>query len=160
MKVITDNEALVQLNDLLFLQSSDLAIPSSIILKVFRSGITVIDDTNRYDFVRFTEAEDIEYFRQLDWMIDYGKVKNMSEEELENLLSIMLDKMDFLDKAEQSIPVNQSQKRHELLQAFSLLVFKFCSLRDILWYKQGHISLNLPEIEPSGTRKLKKDVKH
>lgn len=157
MKIITDNEALVQLNDLLFLQSSDLAIPSSIILKVFRSGITVIDDTNRYDFVRFTEAEDIEYFRQLDWMVDYGKVKNMSEEELENLLSIMLDKMDSLDKAEQSIPVNQSQKRHELLQAFSLLVFKFCSLRDILWYKQGHISLNLPEIEPSGTRKLKND---
>ena len=134
----------------------ELAIPSSIILKVFRSGITVIDDTNRYDFVRFTEAEDIEYFKQLDWMIDYGKVKNMSEEELENLLSIMLDKMDFLDKAEQSIPVNQSQKRHELLQAFSLLVFKFCSLRDILWYKQGHISLNLPEIEPSNIRNLKK----
>lgn len=135
----------------------ELAIPASIFLKVFGNGITIIDDRNRYNFVCFTEAEDIEYFKQLDWMIDYGKVKNMSEEELENLLSIMLDKMDFLDKAEQSIPVNQSQKRHELLQAFSLLVFKFCSLRDILWYKQGHISLNLPEIEPSGTRKLKKD---
>lgn len=135
----------------------ELAIPASIFLKVFGNGITIINDRNRYNFVCFTEAEDIEYFKQLDWMIDYGKVKNMSEEELENLLSIMLDKMDFLDKAEQSIPVNQSQKRHELLQAFSLLVFKFCSLRDILWYKQGHISLNLPEIEPSGTRKLKKD---
>ena len=134
----------------------ELAIPASIFLKVFGNGITIIDDRNRYNFVCFTEAEDIEYFKQLDWMIDYGKVKNMSEEELENLLSIMLDKMDFLDKAEQSIPVNQSQKRHELLQAFSLLVFKFCSLRDILWYKQGHISLNLPEIEPSGTRKLKR----
>ena len=135
----------------------ELAIPASIFLKVFGNGITIINDRNRYNFVCFTEAEDIEYFKQLDWMIDYGKVKNMSEEELENLLSIMLDKMDFLDKAEQSIPVNQSQKRHELLQAFFLLVFKFCSLRDILWYKQGHISLNLPEIEPSGTRKLKKD---
>ena len=136
----------------------ELAIPASIFLKVFGNGITIIDDRNRYNFVCFTEAEDIEYFKQLDWMIDYGKVKNMSEEELENLLSIMLDKLDFLDKAEQSIPVNQSQKRHELLQAFSLLVFKFCSLRDILWYKQGHISLNLPEIEPSGTRKLKKGL--
>ena len=136
----------------------ELAIPASIFLKVFGNGITIINDRNRYNFVCFTEAEDIEYFKQLDWMIDYGKVKNMSEEELENLLSIMLDKMDFLDKAEQSIPVNQSQKRHELLQAFSLLVFKFCSLRDILWYKQGHISLNLPEIEPSGTRKLKKGL--
>ena len=136
----------------------ELAIPASIFLKVFGNGITIIDDRNRYNFVCFTEAEDIEYFKQLDWMIDYGKVKNMSEEELENLLSIMLDKMDFLDKAEQSIPVNQSQKRHELLQAFSLLVFKFCSLRDILWYKQGHISLNLPEIEPSGTRKLRRSL--
>ncbi len=74
MKIITDNEALVQLNDLGFLQSTDLAIPDSIFSKVFGNEITIIDDRNRNNFVRFTEVKDIEYFKQLDWMVDYNEI--------------------------------------------------------------------------------------
>ena len=159
MKIITDNEAFVQFNDLEFLQSTDLAIPASIFLKVFGNEITIIDDRNRYNFVRFTEAEDIEYFKQLDWMVDYNETKDLSEEELISLIEKTLDEMDSISNAYGLIPTNQAKKRRELAKTFSLLEFKFYSLRDILWYKQGHISLNLPEIETietSNIRNLKK----
>ena len=157
MKIITDNEAFVQFNDLGFLQSTDLAIPASIFLKVFGNEITIIDDRNRYNFVRFTEAEDIEYFKQLDWMVDYNETKDMSEEELISLIEKTLGEMDSISNAYDLIPTNQGKKRRELAKTFSLLEFKFYSLRNILWYKQGHISLNLPEIESGSIRNLKKN---
>lgn len=158
MKIITDNEAFVQFNDLEFLQSTDLAIPASIFLKVFGNEITIIDDRNRYNFVRFTEAEDIEYFKQLDWMVDYNETKDMSEEELISLIEKTLGEMDSIANEHDSIPASQAKKRCELAKTFSLLEFKVYSLRDILWYKQGHISLNIPEIETSNIRNLKKYV--
>lgn len=159
MKIITNDEAFVQFQDLGFLQSTDLAIPASIFLKVFGKEITIIDDRTRYNFVRFTEAEDIEYFKQLDWMVDYNETKDLSEEELISLIEKTLDEMDSISNAYGLIPTNQAKKRRELAKTFSLLEFKFYSLRDILWYKQGHISLNLPEIETietSNIRNLKK----
>ena len=157
MKIITDNEAFVQFNDLGFLQSTDLAIPASIVLKLFENEITIMDDRNRYNFVCFTEAEDIEYFKQLDWMVDYNETKDMSEEELISLIEKTLGEMDSISNAYDLIPTNQGKKRRELAKTFSLLEFKFYSLRNILWYKQGHISLNLPEIESGSIRNLKKN---
>ena len=150
MKIITDNEAFVQFNDLGFLQSTDLAIPASIVLKLFENEITIIDDRNRYNFVCFTEAEDIEYFKQLDWMVDYNETKD-------SLIEKTLGEMDSISNAYDLIPTNQGKKRRELAKTFSLLEFKFYSLRNILWYKQGHISLNLPEIESGSIRNLKKN---
>ena len=135
----------------------ELAIPASIFLKVFGNEITIIDDRNRYNFVCFTEAEDIEYFKQLDWMVDYNETKDMSEEELISLIEKTLGEMDSISNAYDLIPTNQGKKRRELAKTFSLLEFKFYSLRNILWYKQGHISLNLPEIESGSIRNLKKN---
>ena len=80
MKIITDNAAYVQKNDLMYLNSSSLAIPGSIYMKVFGWGITVINDRNRYEFVKFEEDSEIEFFKDIDWMIDYNEVKDLTEE--------------------------------------------------------------------------------
>lgn len=81
MKIITDNAVYVQKNDIAYLNQTDLAIPASIFMKVFGSGIVIIDDSNRYEFVEFDAPEEIEFFKGIDWMIDYNEVKDLSEEE-------------------------------------------------------------------------------
>ena len=53
MKIITDSAVYVQKNDIAYLNQTDLAIPASIFMKVFGSGIVIIDDSNRYEFVEF-----------------------------------------------------------------------------------------------------------
>ena len=55
MKIITNDSAYVQKNDIAYLNSSDLPIPASIFMKVFGNGVTIINDSNRYDFVKFDE---------------------------------------------------------------------------------------------------------
>ncbi len=82
MKIITNDSAYVQKNDISYLNLSDLPIPASIFMKVFGNGVTIINDSNRYDFVKFDEESEIEYFKDLDWMIDYNEVKDLSEDEI------------------------------------------------------------------------------
>ena len=75
MKIITDNAVYVQKNDIAYLNQTDLAIPASIFMKIF--GNDIVDDNNRYEFIKFDTPEEIEYFRNIDWMIDYNEVKNL-----------------------------------------------------------------------------------
>ena len=63
MKIITEDAAYVQMNDMMHLNQSDLPIPASVFMKVFGQGIVIIDNSNRFDFVKFEESEDIEFFR-------------------------------------------------------------------------------------------------
>ena len=130
MKIITNDSAYVQKNDLAYLNSSDLPIPASIFMKVFGNGVTIINDSNRYDFVKFDEESEIEYFKDLDWMIDYNQVKDLSEDEMIKLAE----------------SIGEERKQHtNMVTKCDLLEFKFYSLRDILWFKQGHIPMELPE---------------
>lgn len=71
MKIITNDAAYVQMNDLMHLNQSDLPIPASVFMKVFGHGIVIIDDSNRFEFAKFEEDDDIEVFKNIDWIVDY-----------------------------------------------------------------------------------------
>ena len=70
MKVFRDNAVYVQMYDLGFLHSSDLAIPASIFEKAYGEGVTIIDEGNRWYFIKFDKPSELEFFRGLDWIID------------------------------------------------------------------------------------------
>ena len=82
MKILKDNKIYVQKNDMAYLNSSELDIPASIYMKVYGKGITIIDNSNRYEFIEFTDPKEIEFFQGLDWIVDYDEVKDLTEEEL------------------------------------------------------------------------------
>ena len=63
MKIINSDSAYVQKNDIAYLNSFDLPIPFSIFMKVFGNGVTIINDSNRYDFVKFDEESEIEFLK-------------------------------------------------------------------------------------------------
>ena len=48
MKIFRNDAVYVQKNDIAYLKNTDLSIPASIFMKVFGSGIVIIDDSNRY----------------------------------------------------------------------------------------------------------------
>ena len=82
MKIITDDAAYVQKNDFAYLNHSELPIPASIFLKVCESGVFIVCDENRYDFIKFSEPHEIEFFKDIDWIIDYNDVKDLSLEDI------------------------------------------------------------------------------
>ena len=50
----------------------------------------------------------------------------------------------------------EQQQHNDLITKCDFLGFKFYSIIDFLWFKQGHISMKLPEEE---NVKIKKDNK-
>lgn len=162
MKIVKNNKIYVQKNDIVCLNQTNLAIPASIFMKVFGNGIVIIDDSNRYEFVAFDTPEEIEFFRNLDWIIDYDEVKKLSEEEMIALGQSIAEEKNKIARIFNSLPQEEREKNMNLVSQAELLDFKMYSLRDILWFKQGRIKMELPEgvelpsgpVQNKGVRKL------
>ncbi len=166
MKIITNNVAYVQKNDIVCLNQTDLVIPASIFMKVFGNGIVIIDDSNRYEFVEFDASEEIEFFKGIDWMIDYNEVKDLSEEETIALGQSIAEEKNNIAQRFNSMTPEERKKNMNMVSQCELLDFKMYSLRDVLWFKQGHIKMELPEgvdlpagfEQEKGIRKLIKTI--
>lgn len=144
MKIITDSAVYVQKNDIAYLSSSDLAIPASIFMKILDNGKFIVNDSNRYDFIKFEEESEIEYFKGLDWIIDYNEVKDLSDEEIIELGQGIGKEREEIANTFNSMSKEEKRKSADMITKCYLLDFKFYSLRDILWFKQGHIKMKLP----------------
>ena len=59
VKIITNNAAYVQKNDLAYLIHSDLPVPADILINTVGDGSFIVCDDNRYDFIEFKEKEAI-----------------------------------------------------------------------------------------------------
>ena len=145
MKIVTDKKVYVQKNDIAYLNQTDLPIPASIFMKVYGSGIVIIDDRNRYEFVEFTAPEEIEFFKKLDWMIDYNEVKDLSEEELIKLGENLNNRYNDIAIKYNAMSQEKRKENQHLVVEHELLGFKMCSLRDIILFKRGTLKINLPK---------------
>lgn len=141
MKIITEDRAYVQNNDIVNLSKTDERIPESIVSSIFYD----IDDTNRYEFVCFENPLEIEFFSNLEWLIDYNEIKDLSESQICSLwkkniedhkkCSTKYEKMD-----------DETKKRYiDLVFLCKKLQFKAEGLEDVLYIKKGKLNINLPD---------------
>lgn len=146
MKVFTDNKVYVQNNDLQYLLSNcdGLPIPSSIINKVF-GDVFIVTDSNRYEFVEFSNHEDVEFFRSCDWIIDYHDFDKMTEKEIINYASQINDKRNELAEKFNNLPEKEQKKIYEQVSSeVMMLDYKIYSIRDLVWHRQGHLKFSIP----------------
>jgi hypothetical protein len=82
MKIFNNENGLrkvyVQMNDIMRLNQTDETIPTSIYEKFF-TGIFIVDESNRMDFVEFSQPEEIEFFESMDWIVDYKQIRDLSK---------------------------------------------------------------------------------
>ena len=146
MKILKDNKIYVQKNDMAYLNSSGLDIPASIYMKVYGKGITIIDNSNRYEFIEFTDPKEIEFFQGLDWIVDYDKVKDLTEEEL-----LQLGQSVAAEKNRKADEFNVKPKRYRaenigrVMAEQELYDFKMFSIRDMIMFKRGELDFPLPK---------------
>lgn len=141
MKIIDKDCVYVQKKDLLFLYKMTFFVPSSIFIKIFKNSFK-IDDNTKNDFIKIDEPEQIEFIKKIDWVIDYNEIKDKSLEEVLNLCqnvalerNELASRFDFVSEEECEYIDNQCE----------ILDYKIYSLREILWFKQGHVHINLPQ---------------
>lgn len=146
MKILTKDGIYVQKNDIAYLTQSDKSIPESIFLTVFGQGsYTIIDDSNRYEFVKFTSTEEIEYLNALNWIVDYNSLKDLSTEELENKFNELADKRRALADKYNNMSIEEKMKNIELVDECENLRYMMLNINDINLFKHGRLSMTLPK---------------
>lgn len=146
MKIITENAAYVQKNDLMYLmQADDAIVPASIYLNVFGNGVVVINDSNRFEFVEFNKPEEIEFFKNIDWMINYDDLKDLSIEDIISLGQSITNKKNEIAKEFNGMTPQEKEENMDKVSQCELLKFKIYSLRDIVWIKQGRLKIKFPK---------------
>lgn len=139
-------KAYVQLNDIARLLDFGEAIPVSIMKRFFYS-IFIVNDDNRYTFEEFTEPNEIEFFKELDWVADYKKYRDMSEKEIMDQGYALGEEMNNVAKEHNdSVGKLTDEELVALELKHEALEHKMLSIRDILWIKQGHLNVPIPEV--------------
>ena len=78
MKYFKDDKVYVNYNDLINMpQLASYSIPG-IIRKGLGKDYIVIDESNRFNFAEFDLPEEVEFFKNQDWIIDYGEFDDMT----------------------------------------------------------------------------------
>lgn len=138
----------VQMNDIMMLNQTDLTIPATIYLKIF-NGIVIVDDSNRMNFVEFTDPKEIEFFKKLDWIIDYKEFRDLSEDEIIAKRQEIANELNEIANEYNNMSDEEKKENQHLPMKHELLKYKFHYFAEILWIKQGHIQMPFPVVPDS-----------
>ena len=158
MKIINKDAAYVQKNDVESLSVVDLPIPLSIYKKLLEFSPTfinknnrydlapkLVNDGNRYDFVKLDDESEVEYFKGIDWIVDYNDYKDLSEEEIKAAIHSVDEEHDAIYDAYYDMTEEERDKHHDMFKRINTLELKRFAIGEILWFIQGHIKFELPE---------------
>lgn len=148
MKIITNDAAYVQKNDIAYLNQTDLDIPASIYLKACETGTFIVDDSNRYEFIRFNKSDEIQFFKNQDWILDYNQVKDMTEDELIEYGEKIITQYNELAETFNALSEQEQMQNTELDMQCDLLAFKLFSLQEFIFYRKGLLEMQLPSELP------------
>ena len=95
----------VQMQDIMFIENEldDIAIPASIHIKICPKGVTMVDDSNRFDFVKFDKEPEVDFFKTLNFIIDYNDYKDLTDEQFQERLKNVVDEYNNLVTMDGSI---------------------------------------------------------
>ena len=148
MKIITNDAAYVQKNDIAYLNQTDLDIPASIYLKACETGTFIVDDSNRYEFIRFNKPDEIQFFKNQDWILNYNQVKDMTEDELIEYGEKIITQYNELAETFNALSEQERIQNTELDMRCDLLGFQIFSLHDFIFYRKGLLEMQLPSELP------------
>lgn len=143
MKIITDKAAYIQKIDLEFFKYRLRTMPQSISAKIFENKEIDLDDYDKYDFLKFDSTEDIEFFKSIDWIIDYDSIKDLTTSELKEIGNAYVERLEKTAKKLYEMSEEDSDYKDTLFQ-YTLLYYQVASLGDISDFKLGLLQINMP----------------
>ena len=134
----------VQMEDIMYLNQTDIPIPASIYTKVF-NGIVIINDSNRFDFVRFDEEHEIKFFSELEFIIDYDQFKDLNDEQLEKEAQQLVTKAKQIANKWNTMNSNERKHNTNLLQEHENLEYMLKFLCEVYAVKHGKRFMHFPD---------------
>lgn len=127
----------VQMQDIMQLNQSDMFIPASI----YSKGITIVDDSNRFKFVRFDNEQEVDFFKKIDFILDYDYYKNFTDRQLDKEWKKYAIQANEIAKRWNSISPNERNQNKNLLQEHENLEYMLSFLSEIYAIKHGKMSM-------------------
>ncbi len=143
MKVFKNGKVYVQNEDLILILRSGELMPTSVLEKFYGNGPVIIVQDNMEDYVEFEETDQVEFFKRLDWIVDYDEVKNLSTEELEKIINDVRDEMVKIKNKYSDLSQNDDCYEKDSIR-YELLGNKLYSLSKIQYFKARKLELALP----------------
>lgn len=145
MKVITNDAIYIQRSDFANIIKIDLNVPTTLRLQAFNESWFMLDDDNRFDFMRFDKPEEVAYLKSLDWIIDYSSVKDLSEEEIIKMSNKLIEQRNSIIEEYERSSYLEKTNNIDMINRYRCLSFEINSLRDILNFKRNNLIIELPK---------------
>lgn len=142
MKILDNNKIYVQKIDLIYLYNFYSKIPDFIFFKILKECL-LTNENNKYDLIEFDKKKEIDFFDNLECILDYNKVKNLNYEEKEQLCDKILNKADIIEK-EMMNSSYDTTNYNELIKQWEL-------------YHYMYYSLNYLNINDNAIKQIKKE---
>lgn len=156
----------VQMQDIMYLSNeTDMPIPASIFTKVF-TGVTIVNDSNRFEFVKFDDEHEVKFFRELEFIIDFDQYKDFTDEQLEEEAQKLGTRANEIAEKWNNMTPEEREKNGTLYEEHRNLGYMINFLSEIYAVKHGKRVMPFPDFvkKPEKPKKKpffkrKKDVK-
>lgn len=163
MKIILKNKVYVQRSDLvnlLYIVSMlSIPCPSDIFEKLY-GPIFICDGTNNHEFLEFKGNEAVEFFKSLDYIVDYDELKIKSDVELTEYAKNIDEEIEMIIKQFNSKSEVERRNEYERMEALlNSKKLKVYGIRDFIMYRKGEIVFDLPKSIREKNTEQKSSVK-
>ena len=142
----------VQMQDIIYLlNETEMPIPASIFTKEYTS-VPVVDDSNRFNFVKFDDENEVKFFRNLDFIIDYDQYKDLTDEQFEDEWRKVSSKTNDITEKWNSMNEEEKRENSSLFNELCNIRYKLKFMSEIHAIKHGRRSMPFPKFV-KGTRK-------
>lgn len=145
MKIIKDDCIYIQIGDLAYILDNFDDIPTFIINELFRNGNIVIDIHSEHEFVSYSSLTLIRYFKNLKSIIDYDKLKGLSENELVKYYNDLELEMFKLGAIYTEMTDEEKELNIDILNKYNLLNVQKQSFLKYIQFLEGKTNVKLPE---------------
>jgi hypothetical protein len=144
MKLFRNNKVYVQMNDVMFAMNHSNSIPAVIINQIF-TDVVIVNNDNRMDFVNFDDKSAIDYFKKLDYIVDYDEHKDLSIEELDAKIKVLTDTLDTISTKHNNLSREKRAKNYSLVtDECEKIWYVINYLEEIKGIKLGTNHMNIP----------------
>lgn len=123
----------------------------SFLNNIFFNNI-IIEDKNEKDFIKLSKKEEIDYFNQFDWIVDYKTIKNLKSNQLKLLFEQYSNMMNELINKIKSFK-QDNPERKKLQLEYDLLLYKIKDTHSIFGNSINENTLPLPLVVDSNKDK-------
>lgn len=134
----------VQLDDIsMLLYDNSIRIPNSILERFFKKDFIVTDE-NKSKFYLFKNPDEVDFFENIDWIIDFKKFYKMKSEELLSNIDEAKNELLSLNSYNDNLNDFERIKKIKISERQLMVNHKKEDMERILNFKKGYTDIPLP----------------